>query len=123
MKFVPFKSDVVSSHDNSTKIGSSRLGSFRIGSFRLGSFRDTSPKDFKSDRRSGSNKTLHVDSEDEAYENCNTRFISGSVEPDEEPVTTKHAEPVSVPVQLRSEITAFALPLSTVVASRSSKFA
>lgn len=93
MKFVPFKNDVVTpAHDATGKMGSSRLGSFRIGSFRLGSFRDTSPKDLKS-------KTNHGgDSEDEAYENCNTRFISGSAEPDEpEPVTT----PVTIPVHLR----------------------
>lgn len=107
MKFVPFKNDVVTPHD-STKIGSSRLGSFRIGSFRLGSFRDTSPKDLKSDRRSGSNNrttTTGHDSEDESYENCNTRFISNSVEPpDEEPVApTKHVEQptVTIPVHLR----------------------
>lgn len=108
MKFVPFKNDAVTPHD-SHKMGSSRLGSFRIGSFRLGSFRDTSPKDMKSDRRSGSNKnsrnsnsnTPGHDSEDESYENCNTRFISG-VESDDEvasvTTTTKHTEPAVVTV-------------------------
>jgi len=102
MKFIPFRNSTIAPQE-STKIGTSRLGSFRIGSFRLGSFRETSPRqDSKSDRRSGSTKmgAAGLDSEDESFDSCTSRFIS-NVEPGEEVTTTKRADPVVSHVLLR----------------------
>jgi hypothetical protein len=102
MKFIPFRNSTIAPQE-STKIGTSRLGSFRIGSFRLGSFRETSPRqDSKSDRRSGSTKmgAAALDSEDESFDSCTSRFIS-NVEPGEEVTTTKRADPVVSHVLLR----------------------
>jgi hypothetical protein len=92
MKFVPFKNDVVAPQDAS-----------KMGTSRLGSFRDTQSKDSRSGRRSDNKTSSGHDSEDDSYESCNTRFITNTVEPGEE-VTTRHAEPVTSPVLLRSII-------------------